>query len=153
MRGGALPEPPSEVAWDDALEEEEQPPSELAAEEEERAIVKSTTGSSEADITSILDGEQVLAMQSLVRKVPVADDVVDYAVRLVRKTRPSALADADTAQSADTASSDGISEWVSWGAGPRASQYLGDRHARGLLEIYGLAPVDRRDARRRTRRS
>jgi MoxR-like ATPase len=94
------------------------------SEEEERAIVKSTTGSSEADITSILDGEQVLAMQSLVRKVPVADDVVDYAVRLVRKTRPSALADADTAQSADTASSDGISEWVSWGAGPRASQYL-----------------------------
>ena len=94
------------------------------SEEEERAIVKSTTGSSEADITSILDGEQVLAMQSLVRKVPVTDDVVDYAVRLVRKTRPSALADADTAQSSDTASSDGISEWVSWGAGPRASQYL-----------------------------
>ena len=94
------------------------------SEEEERAIVKSTTGLYETDITPILDGNQVLALQSLVRKVPVADDVVEYAVRLVRRTRPGSDPDGDD-----------IGQFVSWGAGPRASQslILGAK-ARAILE-------------------
>jgi MoxR-like ATPase len=84
------------------------------SEEEERAIVKTTTGSSKAEISHILDGDQVLALQSLIRKVPVSDEVVNYAVSLVRKSRP--------AGSAGTAGE--IGELVSWGAGPRASQCL-----------------------------
>ena len=109
------------------------------SEEEERAIVKSTTGLSEVDISPILDGEQVLAMQSLIRKVPVSDDVVDYAVNLVRKTRPDSTGSAPNpgnVRSGNAAvATDGISEWVSWGAGPRASQclILGAK-ARALIE-------------------
>ena len=104
------------------------------SEEEERAIVKATTGSTAADITPILDGAQVLALQALVRKVPVADDVVDYAVRLVRRTRPNG---------ADPHDSEKIGELVSWGAGPRASQclILGAK-ARAILDGRYAASID-----------
>ena len=87
------------------------------SEKDERAIVKSTTGAGETDIRTILDGKEVFALQSLVRKVPVSNEVVDYAVRLVRKTRPKE----GTAESERT---NEIDELVSWGAGPRASQSL-----------------------------
>jgi MoxR-like ATPase len=102
-------------------------------EDEERAIVKATTGASETDITPILDGDQVLALQALVRKVPVADDVVDYAVQLVRRTRPNASSD----------DPEKIGELVSWGAGPRASQclILGAK-ARAILEGRYAASID-----------
>ena len=104
------------------------------SEEEERAIVKATTGSNAADITPILDGPQVLALQSLVRKVPVADDVVDYAVSLVRRTRPNGVGGDDPQK---------IGELVSWGAGPRASQclILGAK-ARAILEGRYAASID-----------
>ena len=85
-------------------------------EQEERDIVKATTGLSETNIEPILDGGQVLALQSLVRKVPAADDVINYAVALVRKTRP--------APSRVSEGDNQIGELVSWGAGPRASQCL-----------------------------
>jgi MoxR-like ATPase len=82
-----------------------------AAEEEE--IVRSTTSSYTAEIKPVLKTEEIIALQSLVRRVPVADSLIQYAVQLVRRTRPKAP-DAPAF----------IREWISWGAGPRASQYL-----------------------------
>ena len=83
------------------------------SEAEEELIVKSTTSAAEAMVNKILTGAQIIALQSLVRRVPVADNVVEYAVKLVRRTRPIS---ADAPQF--------IKDYVSWGCGPRASQYL-----------------------------
>jgi len=80
---------------------------------EEQAIVKSTTAVLEYQIDKILSAEQIVAFQQLVRRVPVSDHLVEYAVRLVRATRPN---EADAP--------DYVKNWVNWGAGPRASQYL-----------------------------
>jgi len=92
-------------------------------EEEERALVKTTTGAATTELSPILSGEQIRSFQNLVRKVPVADDVINHAVGLVRRTRPGSAENGD------------ISELVSWGAGPRASQslILGAK-ARAILE-------------------
>ena len=104
-------------------------------EQEERDIVKATTGLSESHIEPILDGDQVLSLQSLVRKVPVADDVINYAVGLVRKTRPSP----SRASEGDSQ----IGELVSWGAGPRASQCLIlAAKARSILEGRYAASIE-----------
>ncbi len=81
-----------------------------AAEEEE--IVRTTTAVSPEPVSRVLDGERIAAFQRLVRQVPVADQVIEYAVRLVRATRPG-----------DGASQQ-VKEMVNWGAGPRASQNL-----------------------------
>ena len=81
-----------------------------AAEEEE--IVRTTTAVSPEPVSRVLDGERIAAFQRLVRQVPVADQVIEYAVRLVRATRPG-----------DGASRQ-VKEMVNWGAGPRASQNL-----------------------------
>jgi len=81
--------------------------------EEEREIVKSTTSAYKAELKAILNANEINALQNLVRRVPVADHVVDYAVDLVRKTRPNQ-------EGAPTL----VKEMISWGAGPRASQYL-----------------------------
>lgn len=76
-------------------------------------IVKNTTSSTKYKVQKQVSGEEILAFQELVRKVPVADNVVEYAVKLVHKTRPkSELSDAVTNQ------------YLEWGAGPRASQNL-----------------------------
>ena len=76
-------------------------------------IVKSTTSDKSNTINKVLGSKEVLAYQHLVRKVPVADNVVEYAVKLVHKTRnESELAPATT------------KEYIEWGAGPRASQNL-----------------------------
>jgi MoxR-like ATPase len=83
------------------------------SEAEEELIVKSTTSAAEMTVNKILTGAQIIALQSLVRRVPVADNVVEYAVKLVRRTRP---ATPDAPQY--------IKDYVSWGCGPRASQYL-----------------------------
>jgi MoxR-like ATPase len=80
---------------------------------EEQQIVKSTTSAAEAKVSKILSGAQIIELQNLIRRVPVADNVVEYAVKLVRKTRP---ASSDAPQY--------IKDYVSWGCGPRASQYL-----------------------------
>ena len=81
--------------------------------ESELAIVKSTTSDEKYQVKQVISGEQILEFQHLVRRVPVADNVIDYAVRLVHKTRPNtAMAAADTNQ------------YIEWGAGPRASQAL-----------------------------
>ena len=82
------------------------------SEDEEREIVESTTSAYVPDLRNILTGEDIIKLQKLVRRVPVPDHVLAYAVRLARSTRPS------------DGSPEYVRDWVSWGAGPRASQYL-----------------------------
>jgi MoxR-like ATPase len=81
--------------------------------EEEERIVVATTGDSDVDIRPMLSAAQMLAMQHLVRRLPAPPTVVGYAVRLARSTRPDAPEATPT-----------VKKYVSWGAGPRASQYL-----------------------------
>src|SRR5574344_1672600 len=80
--------------------------------EEELEIVKTTTGSSSTTVNALLSAEEIKAYQAAVRKLPVNESVVRYAVELVVKTRK------------ETSSSSFAKEYISWGAGPRASQYL-----------------------------
>jgi MoxR-like ATPase len=83
------------------------------AEEEEFEIVRRTTADIVSEVKPTLSGERILALQKIVRRVPVADHVVRYALRLVRLTRR---------EKGDVPAY--ISDYVNWGAGPRASQYL-----------------------------
>ncbi len=83
------------------------------APEEERKIAELTTTDLDSEVSKVLDAERILTYQALIKRIPVSHHVVDFAVRLVRATRPNH----DTAP-------DFIREFVSWGAGPRASQYL-----------------------------
>jgi MoxR-like ATPase len=83
------------------------------AREEEREIVKSTSYDIEAELKPVLKGSDILFIQKIVRRVPVSDHVVDYAVNLSRATRPGR-----------PESPDFINNWLSWGAGPRAAQHL-----------------------------
>jgi len=80
---------------------------------EEQEIVRSTTSMYTPKLSHVLGKEEILAYQDLVRRVPVADNVIAYAVDLVTRTRPKL----DSAPQY-------IKDWLSWGAGPRASQYL-----------------------------
>jgi MoxR-like ATPase len=80
---------------------------------EEIQIMKATTGSSKPELSPILDGQQILKFQELVRQVVVADHVFSYVADLVRNTRPK-----------EPGVPKWITEWVQWGAGPRACQYL-----------------------------
>ncbi len=81
--------------------------------DEEIRIVKSTTALYVPDPSRVMNGDEIIRFQDLVRRVPVADNVIDYAVRLATRTRPRI----DQAPKF-------IRDWLSWGAGPRASQYL-----------------------------
>lgn len=83
------------------------------AREEEKTVVKWTTGAIEQQVNSIITQDEITFYQDLIRKVPVADNVIDYAVDLVAATRPGQENKLPY-----------ISEWIRWGAGPRASQYL-----------------------------
>ena len=83
------------------------------SEDEERRIALETTGVDREPLNALITGEQVLDFQRLVRRMPVPDHIYDYAVEIVRKTRPAS----DDAPS-------WIKEYVGWGAGPRAVQYL-----------------------------
>ncbi|MGI6454540.1 MAG: AAA family ATPase [bacterium] len=85
-------------------------------EEDEVTIVKNTTSAYVNKPEKVISGEDILKIQSLVRRVPVADSVVQYAVRIVKATRRAA----DEAEGVN----DLVRQYVSWGAGPRASQYL-----------------------------
>lgn len=76
-------------------------------------IVKSTTTDTRVEVQKMLNAQDILFFQQLVRKVPVADNVIEYAVSLVHKTRPQT----------DLASKE-ANTYLEWGAGPRASQYL-----------------------------
>jgi MoxR-like ATPase len=81
--------------------------------EEEEVIVKNTTSPLAAQLSKVMTGEDIVYFQELVRRVPVADHVISYAVGLAMSTRP-----------ADDSAPRFIKDWVRWGAGPRASQYL-----------------------------
>ena len=86
---------------------------------EEVEIVRATTGEERPPLPRILSPERILAFQALVRRVPAAENVVQHAVALVRSTRPDSVA-----EHLSGAAVQRIKEFVSFGAGPRASQYL-----------------------------
>ena len=81
--------------------------------EEEVSVVKQTTSTHSSLVDVVFDATAVLEFQSLIRRIPVADNVVEYAVSMISKTRPNTAT-----------ASEKIQEFVSWGAGPRASQNL-----------------------------
>ena len=81
--------------------------------EDEYQVVKSTTSNSKVELKKVMSAEEILYFQDLVRRIPVADNVLEYAVKLATKTRPN------TEHAAEVAN-----KYLSWGAGPRASQYL-----------------------------
>jgi MoxR-like ATPase len=103
--------------------------------EEERRILSMTTGSADPRIAVVASGEEIERLHGLVRDVPAADNIVDFASRLVRATRP-----------AGEEAPEFVRKWVRWGAGPRAGQalLLGGK-ARALLE--GRTVVDFEDIR------
>jgi len=113
--------------------------------DEEEKIVATTTSAYEARLERVLTGPQIVELQHLIRRVPATDHVVRYAVRLARATRPGGADD----------SANGVPEfirqWVSWGAGPRASQYLvlgakalaalEGKYAPGIEHVKAVAPA------------
>jgi len=80
---------------------------------EEMEIVATTTSSYQPSLHKVINAEKILQMQDLVRRVPASSHVIQYAVRLLRSTRPR---EAEALPS--------VKDWVEWGAGPRASQHL-----------------------------
>ncbi len=81
--------------------------------EQELQIVKQTTSNSTVDLSTIMTSEDILRYQELIRKIPVTDNVLEYVVSLVNKTRPSS-------EKGNT----NMKQYIEWGAGPRASQYM-----------------------------
>ncbi|TCC95543.1 AAA family ATPase [Pedobacter hiemivivus] len=81
--------------------------------EDEMTIVKNTTSNHEVVLNKIINASQIQYFQKLVRNIPVTDNVVEYAVKLVSKTRPNT-----------PLSTEEVNKYVNWGAGPRASQFL-----------------------------
>lgn len=80
---------------------------------EELQVVKNTTGTSVADVNKVLNGEQIMYFQQLVRNIPITDHVLEYAVKLAAKTRPQGEMATPL-----------VKRLLNWGAGPRASQFL-----------------------------
>lgn len=81
--------------------------------DQEVEIVKSTTSANQVEISKVITKEEIIEFQKLVRMVPIADNVIEYAVKLVQKTRPGTETAAEIANN-----------YLDWGAGPRGSQYL-----------------------------
>lgn len=81
--------------------------------EEEIQVVKNTTAGKKYQLNHALTAAQIVSYQQLIHKIPIADNVLEYAVSLVTKTRPN------TSRATKT-----VNDYISWGAGPRASQYL-----------------------------
>jgi MoxR-like ATPase len=81
--------------------------------EEELSIVRNTTTDQKIDLQTILSNDEILFFQDLIRKIPVADNVLEYAVKLSSKTRPESEFAPEI-----------VKNFISWGAGPRASQFL-----------------------------
>ena len=76
-------------------------------------IVQSTTSEYSPKISKIVTSQEIIRFQDLIRKVPVAENVIEFAVKVVGKTRPNV-----------ESSPQFVKNWINWGAGPRASQYL-----------------------------
>lgn len=83
------------------------------SEEEERKIMQMTTTDFQAQVSKILSAEEIISLQHIVRKVPISDYALDYAIKFARLSRPT-----------EPQAPDFVKELVSWGAGPRAGQYL-----------------------------
>ncbi|MBQ0015910.1 MAG: MoxR family ATPase [Bacteroidales bacterium] len=81
--------------------------------DEEKAIVMSTTADTHPEVEVVLSADEIVSYQTAIRRMPVTDNVCDYVVRLVASTRPATAPDGSMTK-----------RYVSWGAGPRASQYL-----------------------------
>lgn len=81
--------------------------------EEELQVVKETTSNKKVTLEHIVTSEQILSYQELIKRIPIADNVLEYAVSLASKTRPGTKM-----------ATDSVNNYISWGAGPRASQYL-----------------------------
>ncbi|WP_040279894.1 AAA family ATPase [Psychroserpens damuponensis] len=81
--------------------------------EEEVQVVKATTSDHKATVNALFTAQEIINFQNVIRRIPVADNVIEYAVKMVSKTRPKA-----------TTASNLVAEFVDWGAGPRASQNL-----------------------------
>ena len=98
---------------------------------DEISIVQTTTDVTDTSLNKVISREEILEYQGLVRRVPVAENVIEYAVDLVNATRPGEN------------SKDFINEWIDWGAGPRASQYLilGAK-AKAVLNSRPTAEID-----------
>lgn len=96
---------------------------------EEVEIVRSTTLETRNKVSKIINGSEIITFQNLVRRVPVAENVIEYAVKLVRKTRP---ADSEN---------DLVKKYLDYGAGPRASQYL-VLGAKARAAVYGRYTPD-----------
>ena len=82
------------------------------SQEDEISIVHSSTAGNTPELKKVISKDDIITLQKLISRIPVADNVVEYAVNLVTSTRPG------------KSSKDYINEWIDWGAGPRASQYL-----------------------------
>jgi MoxR-like ATPase len=114
--------------------------------DEEEKIVASTTSAYVAKLEKVLHAEQILELQKLIRRVPVTEHVVRYAVRLARATRATR---SSGAAAGNSDSPDFVKQWVSWGAGPRASQFLvlgaktravlHGRYAPGIEDVKAVA--------------
>jgi MoxR-like ATPase len=99
---------------------------------EEEQVAQQTTGGVEPQVRPVLGGDELVALQRLVRRVPAPPSLVSYAVRLVRSTRPD-----------DEGAPDLTRRYVSWGAGPRASQYLVlGAKARAALSGRGMPDLE-----------
>ena len=81
--------------------------------EEEVEVVKSTTTDQNVTVNALFTAQEIIDFQNVIRRIPVADNVIEYAVTMVGKTRPN-----------DNSATDLVKEYVDWGAGPRASQNL-----------------------------
>jgi MoxR-like ATPase len=81
--------------------------------EDEITIVKNTTSTFQFDLDTVISREEIICFQDIIRKIPINDNVLNYAVTLAAKTRP------DNSMAADVSN-----QYLKWGAGPRASQYL-----------------------------
>jgi MoxR-like ATPase len=99
--------------------------------EEERRILAATTSTHQPKVTAVASGQDVELLHDMVRQIPAAENVIDYAARLVRATRPGAEG------------LDFVQKWVRWGAGPRAGQalLLGAK-AKALIEGRTVAAPD-----------
>lgn len=103
--------------------------------DEERRIVMSTTRTQENEVQPVLRGRDILKIQQVVRHVPAGEHMVDYAVDLVRATRPK-----------ETESPPFVKNWLAWGAGPRAAQYL-ILGAKARAALHGRFAVAAKDIR------
>lgn len=103
--------------------------------DEEVEIVKRTTDARKVEVKSVIDAEEIRQIQALIRRIPVNDQVLKYAVKMASSTRPNA---------SDTSSM--VRDYLSWGAGPRASQYL-ILGAKAHAAIRGKYTPDQEDVR------